>query len=93
MTPELDLPRLYVDFNEMVAPDVVLLSRDDEKVDSGGSTIAFTEGLRVHLYMPDADETGATTNLLATGIAERNRETADWCAQVRWRCRIDGWHR
>jgi hypothetical protein len=89
--PKLDRPRLLVDFNEMVEQDVVLLSRDDQRQDSSGNTVALTEGLRVYLYMPDSDETGAPTNLVATGVAELNR-AADWSAPVRWCCRIDSWN-
>ncbi len=90
MTATLDRPRIYVDFNEMVEPELVLLSRDDQKVDSAGNTVTLAEGLRVHVYMDDADDDGNPTNLLATGVAERNRETT-WSAHVRWCCRIDAW--
>lgn len=34
----MDRPRLYVDFNEMVEPDLVLLAQEDGKVDSSGNT-------------------------------------------------------
>lgn len=88
--PNLDRPRLFVDFNEMLGSDLVLLSRDDQKVDSSGTTVTFTEGMRVYLYMPDADESGAPTNLYATGRAELNR-AGGWSSSVRWCCRIDGW--
>ena len=44
----MDRPRLYVDFNEMVEPDLVLLSQGDEKGDSSGTLVQLREGLRVH---------------------------------------------
>jgi hypothetical protein len=88
--PTPDQPRLLVDFNEMVDTDVVLLSREDEKIDSSGRLVALEEGMRVYLYMPDRDETGAPTTVLATGIVELNRAT-DWSAAVRWCCRVDRW--
>ena len=91
--PQLDRPRLYVDFNEMLDTDLFLLSRDDHKVDSSGNTVTLTEGLRVYVYSDDGDDAGAPTYLIATGIAERNRATDDWNAHVRWCCRIDAWHR
>lgn len=88
--PRLDRPRLPVDFNEMVEEDLVLLARDDKKRDSAGAVISFSEGMRVHLYMEDADEGGAPRLLLATGTVEKN--TSDgWSAGVRWCCRIDRW--
>lgn len=90
--PKLDRARLPVDFNEMVAQDLVLLAREDERYDSSGNLIAFSQGVRVHLYQEDADDSGAPGFLLATGTVERN--TSDgWSAGVRWCCRIDGWKR
>lgn len=88
--PRLDRPRLPVDFNEMVEEDLVLLARDDQKQDSSGEVIRFSEGMRVHLYMEDADESGAPRFLLATGTVEKNTSD-DWSAGVRWCCRIDRW--
>ena len=44
-------PRLYVDFNEMLAPDLVLLSKEDTKVDSHGHVVHLREGLKVILMM------------------------------------------
>ena len=78
---ELDRPRIEVDFNEMVAQDVVLLSREDAKRDSAGNVIELRVGLRVYLYMEE---------LLATGIVELN-DAGGWSSHVRWRCRIDKW--
>lgn len=87
---KLDRPRIAVDFNEMVDEDVVLLSREDSKRDSSGALVPLRAGLRVFLYMEDADESGSPRNLLATGLVERN-DADDWSSSVRWRCRIDGW--
>lgn len=87
---KLDRPRLAVDFNEMVEKDVVLLSREDSKQDSSGNLVELSEGLRVFVYMEDADESGVPRNLLATGLVERNVAN-DWSSSVRWRCRIDRW--
>jgi hypothetical protein len=88
---QLDKPRLYVDFNEMVEQDLVLLSREDQKVDSAGNVVPLYEGLRVYIYTPDADDDGVPRNLLATGLVERNRAQQDWSASTRWCCRIDKW--
>ena len=79
-----------MDFNEMVAKDLVLLATDDVVVDSSGGHVVLREGLRVYLYMHDADENGIPRYLLASGIAEINR-ASDWSAKVRWCCRIDEW--
>lgn len=85
----LDRPRILVDFNAMVDPHTVLLSREDTKVDSAGNVVELHEGLRVYLYMPDAED-GTPTNLIAMGIVELNRAN-DWSARVKWCCRIDRW--
>jgi hypothetical protein len=39
----MDKPRIYVDFNEMVTGNIVLLSKDDTKRDSNGYIITFYE--------------------------------------------------
>lgn len=88
----LDRARLRVDFNELVEEDLVLLSVEDEKTDSDGNRVLLKNGMRVYLYMEDADEGGRPTNLLATGVVEENR-AAGWAAHVEWCCRIDGWGR
>ena len=86
----LDRARIRVDFNEMVEQDVVLLSNDEEVLDSSGERIALHEDLRVYLYMDDADEYGKPRYLLASGIVERNY-ASDWSKAVKWCCRIDEW--
>ena len=65
----MDKARVYVDLNEMVADDIVLLSKDDTKTDSMGGKITFYEGLPVSLYSDDASNSGETDNLIFEGIA------------------------
>lgn len=43
----MDKARVYVDLNEMVTDDIVLLSKNDTTLDSMGSIITFCEGLPV----------------------------------------------
>lgn len=80
-------PRLYVDFNEMFAKDLVLLSKDDTKINTHGNVIHLSEGLRVAIYSDDADADGKPDNLIAEGIVERN--TTGWRPTIKWCCRID----
>lgn len=87
---DLDKPRIRVDFNELTEQDVVLVSRSDDVVDSAGNAITLREGLRVHLYCEDADDSGKPTYLVASGLIERNTST-DWSQKVKWQCRIDEW--
>jgi hypothetical protein len=86
----LDRPRIRVDFNDMIAQDLVCLSRDHSARNSAGDLISLHEGMQVHLYMEDADETGVPSNLLATGLVERN-DAEDWSQSFGWQCRIDRW--
>jgi hypothetical protein len=84
----MDRARLYVDFNEMVEPDLVLLSKTDEQVDSSGRPVRLYEGLSVHVYMDDPDEHGKPGALVADGLVERSPGTG-WTAPAKWCCRID----
>lgn len=75
--------RIYVDFNEMATSNEVLLSKYDTKVDSGGKTVQFIEGMSVSVYMDDQDEHGNPDHLIAEGVARRNYH-GDWTAAARW---------
>lgn len=87
----MDKARIYVDLNEMVTEDVVLLSKDDTKVDSWGNIVAFYDKMPVSIYSDDASTTGETDNLLAEGIAIKydlkeypNWEHVKWCVRIDW---------
>lgn len=82
-------PIFYVDFNEMVDAETVLLSAVDTKVDASGVTVHLHEGMFVRVYMNDLDENGNVDNLVAEGVVVRNTG-AGWHAHVKWCCRIDG---
>ena len=84
----MDRPRIYVDFNEMLDSDLVLLAKTDEVTDSSGETIQLREGLRVFIYSEDVDHDGKSDNLIAQGIVEPNIRR-DWSAAAKWCCRID----
>lgn len=81
-------PRIYVDFNEMLEEDLVLLSKEDSKLDSAGNFVQFYEGLPIKIYMDDIDEYGNIDNLLAEGIVEKNTITEGWGSIAKWNCRI-----
>jgi hypothetical protein len=82
-------PVLYVDFNEMLDDDLVLLSATDTRKDFHGDAVELREGMEILVYMDDPDIDGRRDNLVATGVVERNRCDDDWCAHVKWCCRID----
>lgn len=84
-------PRLYVDFNEMIEEDLVLLSKTDIKVDSDGKQVELKEGLKIKIYSEDTNDENEQDNLIADGYAELNtfREKLSWTSNVKWNCRID----
>jgi hypothetical protein len=82
--------RISVDFNEMVEPDLVLLSKTDTRTDSSGATIVLSEGLPVRLYDEELGADGQPDNLLADGVVERNKNDLSWTSPAKWCCRIDG---
>lgn len=81
-------PIFYVDFNEMVDDNTVLLSSDDSKVDASGICVQLHEGMLVSVYMNDLDEHGNVDNLVARGAVVRNTQDG-WSSHVKWCCRID----
>ncbi|MBB6563436.1 hypothetical protein HNP48_006156 [Acidovorax soli] len=82
--------RISVDFNEMLAPDLVLLSKTDFREDSSGKTVHLSEGLLVYIYEADIDDDGLPDNLIAQGLVERRPDGVNWGRVAKWCCRIDG---
>lgn len=86
----MDKARIYVDFNEMVDYNTVLLSKNDTKIDSQGNEITFFEGMPVSIYMDDVDENGKVDNLIAEGIAiKKDQNKYPGWKYAKWGCRID----
>jgi hypothetical protein len=84
----MSIPVLYVDFNQMIKPNIVLLSKEDYKPDIKNELVYFKEGMRVTVIDEDLDENGNIDNLVATGIVEINT-TKGWGERIKWCCRID----
>lgn len=80
-------PRLYVDFNELIDFDLVLLSKFDVKFNSEGSEEVLFEGKQIEVYMDDFDENGVQDNLIASGIVKKNN--TGHFPIAKWLCRID----
>ena len=86
----MDKARIYVDFNEMVTNDIVLLSKSDTKVDSDGNTVTFYDGMAVSIYTDDIDENGNPDNLIAEGRAIKyDLSNIKYWAHVKWCCKIN----
>jgi hypothetical protein len=83
--------RIFVDFNEMVESDLVLLSKTDVKINSDGTSITLFSGMPVYIYMDDTDISGKKDNLLADGVVELNNPSVngEWTRAAKWCCRIN----
>lgn len=81
----------YVDLNEIVTENIVLLSKDDTKIDSYGNRIVFYDKMPVSIYSDDSSASGETDNLLAEGIAIKYdlKEYPGW-KYVKW-CVCTDW--
>jgi len=66
-------PFLYVDYNERVAGNAILLSQADMKNDYHGNPIALYEGLEVVGYQEDEDMEGVRDDIIMEGICIPNR--------------------
>ena len=76
--------RVSVDFNEFLAPDVVLLSQSDTMLDRDGRHIALIEGLPLGVYSDDNEP----DDIIADGVVQRNTDSG-WSAHVKWVLKID----
>jgi hypothetical protein len=86
--------RIYVDFNEMLEDNLVLLSKTDIEKDSEGNDIQLYEGLKVKIYEDNFDDSNVEDNLIAEGVVELNTSDYSWAKAAKWNCRIneDGIH-
>ena len=85
----MDKARIYVDLNEMVTDNIVLLSKYDTKVDNRDGIITFYEGMPVSLYSDDMSDSGEIDNLIFEGIAIKydlnnypSWRHVKWCAHI-----------
>jgi hypothetical protein len=83
----MDSTSLYVDFNELIEENLVLLSKEDTKKDFGGNEVFLFEGKEIKIYMDDLDEFGNIDNLIASGLVELNN--TGLFSICKWSCRID----
>ena len=79
--------RLYVDFNELIDEDLVLLSQTDVKLDQHGNEVFLYPGKHVDIYTDDIDDNGCVDNLIASGVVELNDSGV--FPVCKWNCRIN----
>lgn len=81
--------RIYVDFNEMLEDNLVLLSKTDIKKDSDGNDVILYQGLQVKIYGDDLNDSNEEDNLIAEGVVELNNSSESWAKAAKWNCRIN----
>ena len=77
--------RLYVDFNELIDEDLVLLSQTDVTLDHQGNEVFLYPGKHVDIYMDDIDDNGIVDCLIASGAVEFN--DSGLYPICKWNCR------
>jgi len=84
-----DRPRFWVDFNELIDNNHVLLSREDERVDWKGETVTLREGLEVVVFTDDTFENSdMPAYLVGCGTVVLTPDTS-WTTEVKWSCKFD----
>ena len=81
-------PRFRVDFNELILPNVVLLSKGDSREDSDGVPVILVEGMRIVVWDEDKGDDGRPDCLVADGVAVLNK--TGHFEHVKWCCLING---
>jgi hypothetical protein len=86
------LPRISVDFNELVEADLVLLAASDRVHCEDGSELVLVPGLAVIAFERNAYADGTMEYLYAVGHAERNDPSVNgaWTGNAGWCCRFTG---
>lgn len=77
-----ELPCFYVDFNEIIGHNLVLLSQTDVKNDRNGNPHTLYEGMPISVYCDDVD--CEEDIMYADGYAARNTTTHS--NHVKWCC-------
>ena len=74
-------PRIYVDFlNTGGQANQVVLDRAGTLSDLNQHGIVLREGLVLHLYSDDADESGRPDDLVVDGVAHYDERNKRWVA-------------
>lgn len=80
-------PRIPIDFNAMIARDLVLLSKTNQTKDVNGNTVNLQAGMQIEVIMDDVNDKGKPDPLIAKGVVEKNNSGA--FVHCKWNIRID----
>jgi hypothetical protein len=78
------LTRVYADFQNLDDSNRLRLTCAGTREDLERQGIELREGLRLMLYMDDADEAGRPDELRADGIVQFNGDEHCWVAAINW---------
>jgi hypothetical protein len=86
------VPRIRVDFNELIDSGLVLLAKTDLVICEDGSELTLQAGLSVIAYEYNEYADGTAEYLYVQGCAERNDPTlnGEWTRNAQWCCRFSG---
>jgi hypothetical protein len=77
-------PKVYADFHNLDDSNRVRLTCAGTLADLSRQEIELREGLRLALYMDDADDNGQPDELLVEGAAQYCPEEQLWVVSVDW---------
>lgn len=80
-------PFLYIDYNEMLDDETIMLSKTDIKNDYLGNPIELCQGLEIVGYQEDESIEGERDDIIAEGICVLN-DTGTW-AHVKWLLKVN----
>ncbi len=82
--------RFLVDFNEMLAADLCLLSRGDRRMDVLGVEIELESDMIIEICEPDVDDSGSPDWLIGVGIVVPTPiDAPTWASSVKWCCQLN----
>ena len=77
-------PEIYADYHDVDDENRVFLTKVGTRQDLAKHGIELKEGLRVTIYMDDADDDGNSDDLMADAIVRYNEKKKCWVAQIDW---------
>jgi hypothetical protein len=78
------IPEIYGDYHNLDEENRIRLTTVGTRRDLAKHGIELKEGLRVTVYMDDADDAGNRDDLMADAVVRYNEKEACWVAEIDW---------
>jgi hypothetical protein len=78
------LPEIYGDFHKLDDENRICLTTVGSRRDFAALNIEPRDGLRVTIYMDDADDAGNPDDLMADAVIRYNKKEKCWVAEIDW---------